>query len=556
MMSMKFFSQKPKRSGLAIHAVQAALAPSRVLTSHLREWFSRRYHRQYRFSRLVFAFDLSLLAIATMLVVLDVSLFLFPFSQKQIGIDLVLRASPLISETRIPIEVVLRATDGVSHENVSIVWNLPPWVEIVSSEPPLSSGRVATIGTVTPTGESVSRIIAVIRAASETDVPFTFRIQEGAGFQGRSFTGSESRPIVKSALTAVPAMAIQAVEPNGTIPFLVKNNGTVSSPAVVLRLTASSGASRSSLGQGNEIRFGEIPPGEERVAYLTVVPDEGATRVEFQWELQDLSRQIHVGELSLDIASPVDVSVEPTLRSVPGRLTRISYDSSGAAGVWVFHPLQETNADTHARVYDISGGSGIVNVPMRQGARTSDTVWSVIPFAIRNGSTVFGKREVGVLSTPFHFQTAARYYAQTGDQIGVGPLPPIHGETTSFWIVWSIGPTDAELKDVSIDATLPPNVRATGKSASEVAGDFSVNGSDVSWSIPSLPQTGDAPKTFAFEIEITPSASDIGKSLKLIGKSYAKATEVRSGASLEAESPSESTDLEKDAMAKGMGIVQ
>ena len=144
---------------------------------------------------------------------------------------------------------------------------------------------------------------------------------------------------MKSALTAVPAMAIQAVEPNGTIPFLVKNNGTVSSPAVVLRLTASSGASRSSLGQGNEIRFGEIPPGEERVAYLTVVPDEGATRVEFQWELQDLSRQIHVGELSLDIASPVDVSVEPTLRSVPGRLTRISYDSSGAAGVWVFHPL-------------------------------------------------------------------------------------------------------------------------------------------------------------------------------------------------------------------------
>jgi hypothetical protein len=224
--------------------------------------------------------------------------------------------------------------------------------------------------------------------------------------------------------------------------------------------------------------------------------------------------------------------------------------------VWVFHPLQETNADTHARAYDISSGSGVVNILMRSGARTSDTVWSVIPFVIRNGSTVFGRREVGVLSTPFHFETAARYYAQTGDQIGVGPLPPRHGETTSYWIVWSIGPTDADLKDILINATLPPNVRATGKSASEVAGDFSVSGSDVSWNIPSLPQTGDAPKTFAFEIEISPSVSDIGKYLKLIGKSYAKATEVRSGAFLEAETQPESTDLGKDNKAKGMGIIQ
>lgn len=553
---MKFFSQKPKRSGLAIHAVQAALAPSRVLTSHLREWFSRRYRRQYKFSRLVFAFDLSLLAIATLLVVLDISLFLFPFSQKQMGIDLVLRASPLISETQVPIEVVLRATDGVSHENVSVAWNLPPWVEIVSAEPPLSSGRVATIGTVSPSEERKSRIIAVFRAASETDIPFTFKVQEGAGFRGKSFTGSESRPIVKSALTATPAMAIRAVEPNGTIPFLIKNNGTVAAPAVVLRLMAADGASRSSMGQGNEIRFGAIGPGEERVAYLTVIPDESATRVAFKWELQDLSRQIHVGELSLDVASHIDVSVEPSLRSVPGRATRISYESGGAAGIWVFHPLQETGADTHARVYDLSSGSGVVDIQMRLGARTSDIVWSVIPFAIRNGSTVFGKRAVGVLSTPFHFETVARYYAQTGDQIGVGPLPPKHGETTSFWIVWSIGPTDADLKDVSINASLPSNVRATGKSASEVVGNFSVNGSDVSWIIPSLPQTGDAPKTFAFEIELSPSASDIGKSLKLIGKSYAKATEVRSGASLESESPSESTDLEKDTKAKGMGIIQ
>ncbi len=553
---MNFFSRKKTRSGLVIHAVQAALAPSRMMTSHLREWFSRRYHRQYRFSRLVFAFDLSLLAIATLLVVLDTFLVFFPFRERTTGIDLTLRASPLISETQVPIEVILRATDGAAHENVSIAWNLPPWVEIISSEPPLSSGRVASLGTVSPSEERVSRIIAVIRAASETNVPFAFKLQEGAGFQGRSFTGTESRPVVKSALTAEPAMAIQAVEPNGTIPFLVKNNGTVSSPAVVLRLTSASGASRSPFGQGGEMRLGEIAPGEERVAYLTVVPDEGATRVEFQWELQDLSRQVDVGEITLDIVDPINVSVEPTPRSVPGKSTRVSYDSRGKAGVWVFHPLQETGADTHARSYDISSGSGFVNIQMRSGARTEDTVWSVIPFVIIKGSTVFGRREVGVLSTPFHFEAAARYYAQTGDQIGVGPLPPRRGQTTSYWIVWSIGPTDADLKDVSISATLPPNVRATGKTASEIAGDFAVSGSDVSWNIPSLPQTGDAPKTFAFEIELTPTAYDVGKSVKLIGKSFAKATEVRSGVSLESEASAEDTNLEKDSKARGMGNVE
>jgi len=196
-----------------------------------------------------------------------------------------------------------------------------------------------------------------------------------------------------------------------------------------------------------------------------------------------------------------------------------------------------------------------VHIPLNSALHTMDTIWWAIPYEVRDGKTVIGKRETGVLSTGFSFQSSARYFGPSGDQLGIGPLPPKVGETTSYWIVWSIGPTDADLKDIGLSGDLGPNVRATGRYASVIPGDFNA-GSSVSWSIPSLPATGHDPVTFAFEVLFTPTASQRGTVPILVQKSTANAIEVRSGLDLRAVDGSEDANLIDDAQARGKGRVE
>ncbi|MBI4138650.1 hypothetical protein HY479_00675 [Candidatus Uhrbacteria bacterium] len=546
----------PKRkTGLPIQAAQVVLAPSRAVTSYLRKWFDHRYRRRGA-SGWLFAFDLALLAVAGLLVAANLFFVLRPFFSPLRGVELVLRAPPLTAARPVPIEAVIRATDGRTHPNVGLTWHLPSWVEIVSAEPPLTENNSVLLGEVSPAQDRRSRLRVLIRAPSDTDVPFAFKLQEGSPLSGNVFTGSESRPVVASALTATPAFSVDQVEPGGTIPIIVKNGSSLAAPAVILRLTGADGAARSRFDDGSDVHIGALGAEEERIAYLSVVPDPGVSRVELRWELQDESRTVQVFRIPLRISDSVGVHVVEPLRSTPGGATAISTVSDAPAGLWVAHPLQETGSASHARTYDLAAGTSRISIPIRPGARTTDSTWSVIPFIVRSGMTVVGKRTVGVLSTPFPFAAAGRYYAETGDQVGVGPLPPRVGETTSYWIVWSVGPTDADLRDLTIEAPLLNGVRATGKFASDVPGNFSSDDGRARWSVPSVSRSGDTPTTFAFEIEYAPTAAHRGKVVQLVGKSSATGIEARSGATLEAEAPSQDTNLQNDERANGRGTVE
>ncbi|MBU1032520.1 MAG: hypothetical protein ABII13_03410 [Patescibacteria group bacterium] len=549
--------KKRKRTGLALHTSNVALTTARTFTSYARRHFYKKYREQFRFARSVFIFDAVLLVIALGLLILNVVFFTRPFFVPEPGLSMVLNADGFISAQPMPIEVVIKAGDGRVHEDVELTWHLPPWMEIIRSEPPLDRWNSIDLGKVTPTVDKRSRLFVNIRALPKSRAVLSFSLKEKVGDKTQVFTGSDERVVLGSALIIETISEARAVQSGGSLPIVVHNKSSLEAPAVILRLVDKKGASGVSLSEGDSVHIGDMAPDERRVLFVDVNEEETQDNSELVLQLEDKSLPVYRLNLNFKITDSVSISLVEPLRSVPGsEFTNIDYVTKERSGVWVYHPLQITLDDEAARIYDLAPPQGRVHIPLKIDERTKVSTWSAIPYSVSQDGLTFGRRYTGILSTAFPFGAAARYYTAAGDQVGVGPLPPRAGEATSYWIIWSVGPTDADLKDLDFGTVLGSGVSATGKFASQIPGTFFTSDSNVSWTVPSLPATGDTAATFAFEIEYKPTASDRGKVHNLISESTVSAIEARSSSALKSNFSSLDTNLEFDLQAQGFGIVK
>lgn len=549
-------NDKKTSSGLALHSSNVALTPARALTSHVRKHYHERYVGRFRYASIVFAVDAVLSFAVLVLLVVNISLRLPQLFHGPIGLDLTLHSDVLVAGAVTPLEARIRVLDGKQHENVHVVWHLPPWVEVIRAEPPLNRDGMALLGSISPTQTVSSRLYVRIHALPGTDVPFAFILHDGIGVNERTMSGRDNRRVVRSALTIVPALPLDAVQPGASIPFIVTNSSALEAQSVIVRLDAADGAPQSTLSDNAHIGIGTMRPGEQTIIFLQVDPAAKGD-LHFVLNVEDMAHTVSTYDLAVQATTSLAVLLNEPLRSMPGTTsTDLIYESATTAGVWVWHPLQQTVGSSTSRTYDLAPGNGRIHIPLQRTQRSSETTWSVIPYEKRNGQIVLGERIVGILSTAFPFHTEARYYSSSGDQLGVGPLPPRVDEATTYWVVWSVGPIDADLKDLYLETTLAENVRATGKFASQIPGDFSTQEGRVSWSIPSLPATGSTPATFAFEIRYTPMLAQKGAAHILTKTSSASAIEVRSGLSLQAISDAQDTNINQDVQGQGKGKVE
>lgn len=151
----------------------------------------------------------------------------------------------------------------------------------------------------------------------------------------------------------------------------------------------------------------------------------------------------------------------------------------------------------------------------------------------------------------------ARYYAKSGDQLGRGPLPPIVGEETKYWIFADITNGPHEASGVSLHMSLPNGVFPTGKS-SVSKGQAPVCGAQThacTWQTSRLLPLEHA--GVFVEVSITPNVQDIGKTPILVSGTTITATDEETGTSITASVGSLNTAIpfDKKGSAKG-GMVE
>jgi hypothetical protein len=113
-------------------------------------------------------------------------------------------------------------------------------------------------------------------------------------------------------------------------------------------------------------------------------------------------------------------------------------------------------------------------------------------------------------------QATAYYHNNRGDQLGLGPIPPIVGIPTSYYVFFEIDNIGNDLSNFVLSATLADNVELT-KNFSLLAGNYDYNkdNSRIVWQVNTIDKRGGNYQA-AFELKITPREENIGKNLDLI----------------------------------------
>jgi hypothetical protein len=158
------------------------------------------------------------------------------------------------------------------------------------------------------------------------------------------------------------------------------------------------------------------------------------------------------------------------------------------------------------------------------------------------------------LAAVLNAKDEAYYTSLQGDQLGIGPLPPVVGIPTDYWIFWSAS-SDNNFHNVIFNARLPKGVElAPGRTL--LAGEFSYTTStrQIIWRINNL-TGGDDSYRLGFAVRITPTATQVGTVLPLLETTQYYAEDSLTGNTVSGSLPTLTTNLDHDRFNVGQGEV-
>jgi len=151
-------------------------------------------------------------------------------------------------------------------------------------------------------------------------------------------------------------------------------------------------------------------------------------------------------------------------------------------------------------------------------------------------------------------QNLAYYTSPQGDQLGVGPVPPVVDIPTNYWVFWEIK-ADGDIKNLVFSGRLPQGVELTD-TRSLLAGDFSYQeGSrQIIWKVSDIKANSDSYR-LGFEVQLTPQGDQVGQTPLLISRVNYYGQDALTGEEISGSLGSLNTDLEFDRFNQGQGKV-
>ncbi|MCX6794795.1 MAG: hypothetical protein NTY31_02310 [Candidatus Falkowbacteria bacterium] len=148
----------------------------------------------------------------------------------------------------------------------------------------------------------------------------------------------------------------------------------------------------------------------------------------------------------------------------------------------------------------------------------------------------------------------AYYTSPQGDQLGIGPLPPLVGIPTNYWIFWKTQSLD-NFKNLIVSARLPKGVELTD-SRSLLVGEFNYNPDtrQLIWKVSELAGRADS-YHLDFEVQLIPTANQVGQVLPLLNNQQYYATDSLTGEEVSGALDKSTTALDQDRFNSGQGQV-
>ncbi|MCX6739812.1 MAG: hypothetical protein NTZ49_01120 [Candidatus Parcubacteria bacterium] len=143
------------------------------------------------------------------------------------------------------------------------------------------------------------------------------------------------------------------------------------------------------------------------------------------------------------------------------------------------------------------------------------------------------------VDSDLNLKTTAMFYTSQGDQIGVGNIPPIVGEYTSYWAIIKINNTNNKIKDLKVTAKVPAGIEFTNIYNVTDGEQIKYNEAtgQIEWNVANVNAFAgifSASPEARIQLAITPTENQIGKSPLLLTDIKALATDAVTGSFLSA----------------------
>lgn len=255
------------------------------------------------------------------------------------------------------------------------------------------------------------------------------------------------------------------------------------------------------------------------VADEHVEPTGKAIRVDVEWrnnlltlvenaEIEVRLRGDAIDKNSVSVSNGFYRSVDNTIR----------WDGQTTEGLRSIRPNESGNVGFNFATYK-------KGTPLMDGLRSPEITLEVTVRGQRVSETQVPERIESTVATRILVNTdptvTARLTHATGPFINSGPLPPRTDKETTYTAVWSLTNSTNEIGNAMVSATLPTYVRwmnVVEPSSESVL--FREVGGIIVWNVGTLKEgTGEKemPREVSFQVALTPSVSQIGREIEIIG---------------------------------------
>ncbi len=585
--------ENSRPAGIFIGTLNIMAAPAReYVTEPLGELYKARYHGKYKRPKHVFALDLGLVALG---IAIGAVAIYFAFIWKPAAPSAA-RLAVLPNHPASGGEVVINLSFYNDSESAltgaMAAFKLPKEVKFLRSSLPYRREEgTAALGTIEPKSEITERLVGFLEGGAGKNLKVLTYVTytESATGNVRSASASAAFKVSESNLGAnfeLPdELAIgQAV--NGSVRYW--NRGaeaenvvlTPSWPAGFALSTASSPL------KAGRWELGKLSAGSEGKIEFSGVLRKADRQTEFS--LMTGTRE--GGKINEESSSVKSIEVNDPLITVKldgktaARLGETlaltaTYENNGERTLSdaALKPLAENGIT-------VSGGRAekFSLKPGEKGTATFEIkLPSSLPEDLKNSTdpqlalrvSLDGKLDndnaISIQAPAFAVKIASsldlnsvvRYWSETGDQLGRGPLPPETGKATRYWVFWNVQNTTGAVTGVRVSAALPANVSFTGKVSAPFgeAPKFDPGSRNITWmvgDIPAWPGTTSASIGTAFEIALIPTPEQSNTYPPLLRDQKISGTDSASGLPLSGSASDLSAHLLNDPKAADTGTVK
>ena len=159
------------------------------------------------------------------------------------------------------------------------------------------------------------------------------------------------------------------------------------------------------------------------------------------------------------------------------------------------------------------------------------------------------------LITNLKVKATAYYNSPLGDQLGSGPIPPVVGLPTNYWVFFEVDNEGNDLSGLAVSAKLAEGVTLSNNKTLS-AGEFTYNEGQkrLTWLVKEA-KVKNGLYQIGFEVQLTPSAKQIDTEPLLVSNISYLATDAYTGEKLSGKLPQVNTELPLDTINQSQGKV-